>query len=258
MYALPSRTQPLRARLSAPPATKQSTFSPCGLVRTAKTYGVSSIHRVLLFLALTTCLSAEPIELLWPDLQGAVEEFEDPFMALDSDQLFHLGMVARLRGRAEVSDAPLPPADIAELEKRTAQLEAAGIDIDGLLAQRARVTELRRQRANNTREDYNGKTIRMPGYLLPLDVTEGEVTEYLLVPWVGACIHTPPPPPNQIVYVKTKAPWKVRDQWEPVTVEGTLQAKEVTKSLYFVDGSSGISIGYTLTEAVTSTFEDEE
>ena len=46
----------------------------------------------------------------------------------------------------------------------------------------------------------------MPGYLLPLEFSGKLVSEFLLVPWVGACIHTPPPPPNQIVHVKTDKP----------------------------------------------------
>ena len=217
------------------------------------------MFRALLCLGLlTTALAAEPIELLWPDLQGVVEEFEDPFTKLDSDQLFQLGMVARLRGSAQAIDKSLPPEDAAELANRTKQLEDAGIDIDHLLDQRAKITDMRRQRAMNTREDYDGKTIKMPGYLLPLDVTDGEVTEYLLVPWVGACIHTPPPPPNQIVYVKTTHPWKVGSPWEPVTVEGTLRAEKVTKNLFFSDGSDDIHVGYTITDAVTRPFESGE
>ena len=217
------------------------------------------MFRALLCLGLlTTALAAEPIELLWPDLQGVVEEFEDPFTKLDSDQLFQLGMVARLRGSAQAIDKSLPPEDAAELANRTKQLEDAGIDIDHLLDQRAKITDMRRQRAMNTREDYDGKTIKMPGYLLPLDVTDGEVTEYLLVPWVGACIHTPPPPPNQIVYVKTTHPWKVGNQWQPVTVGGTLRAEKVTKNLFFSDGSDDIHVGYTITDAVTRPFESGE
>ena len=50
----------------------------------------------------------------------------------------------------------------------------------------------------------DGKTIRIPGYVLPLEFSGSKVTEFLLVPWVGACIHTPPPEPNQIVYVKAR------------------------------------------------------
>jgi uncharacterized protein len=55
----------------------------------------------------------------------------------------------------------------------------------------------------------NGRNVRLPGFIVPLDLdSSGTVAEFLLVPYVGACIHVPPPPPNQIVYVtlKTRRP----------------------------------------------------
>lgn len=231
-------------------------FSPCGIDRTGN--AVPTMFRALISLCLlATVVSAETLELLWPDLQGEVGEFEDPFTALNSDQLFHLGMVARLRAMAQANPDSFPVEDAAELAKFTKDLEESGINIDGLLAKREAITTLRRQRANSTRLDYEGKVIRLPGYLLPLDITEGEVTEFLLVPWVGACIHTPPPPPNQIVYVRAAEPWKVRGQWEPVYVEGTMKVGDVTKGLYFVDGSADIHIGYTLIDTRVTPFEDD-
>ena len=51
-------------------------------------------------------------------------------------------------------------------------------------------------------EELDGQTVRIPGYLLPLELIGDRVNEFLLVPYVGACIHVPPPPLNQIVSVK--------------------------------------------------------
>ncbi|MGB0423175.1 MAG: DUF4197 family protein, partial [Flavobacteriales bacterium] len=51
-----------------------------------------------------------------------------------------------------------------------------------------------------TRE-FDGKLVRVPGYLVPLSYDGTGVTAALLVPYVGACIHVPPPPPNQLIYV---------------------------------------------------------
>jgi uncharacterized protein len=71
---------------------------------------------------------------------------------------------------------------------------------------------------------------RVPGYMVPLEDNLEEVTELLLVPYPGACIHVPPPPPNQIVHVimadNKKA--QVRLWMEAVWVEGTLKLAEVT------------------------------
>ena len=75
--------------------------------------------------------------------------------------------------------------------------------------------------------EYDNQYIKMPGFMLPLDYTEkGKVSAFLLVPYYGACIHVPPPPPNQIIYVDTKDdPVQSKGLWEPVWVTGTLQVK---------------------------------
>ena len=72
---------------------------------------------------------------------------------------------------------------------------------------------------------------------------------FLLVPWVGACIHTPPPPPNQIVFVQTAEGIDNHGQFTPVWVSGVMAVKAATKDLFLVDGSTGINVGYRLTEA---------
>ena len=51
----------------------------------------------------------------------------------------------------------------------------------------------------------DGKRVQIGGYVVPLDFDATRVKEFLLVPFVGACIHVPPPPPNQIVYVKAES-----------------------------------------------------
>lgn len=70
-----------------------------------------------------------------------------------------------------------------------------------------------------------GQTVRMPGYILPLDYQPGgDITEFLLVPYFGACVHTPPPPPNQIVYVTSEEPVRVERLWAAVWVTGVMTA----------------------------------
>ncbi|TMV10390.1 DUF3299 domain-containing protein [Ruegeria sediminis] len=68
--------------------------------------------------------------------------------------------------------------------------------------------------------EYNGKRVRIPGYLVPLEYKEQGVTSALLVPYVGACIHVPPPPPNQLIFVTTEKPYESRSLFEPVHVTG--------------------------------------
>jgi uncharacterized protein len=56
-----------------------------------------------------------------------------------------------------------------------------------------------------TRAELEGRSVRLPGYVVPLQGGKAGLSEFLLVPYFGACIHTPPPPANQIVYVRLAA-----------------------------------------------------
>jgi hypothetical protein len=69
----------------------------------------------------------------------------------------------------------------------------------------------------------DGKPVRVPGYIVPLDDDANQLSEFLLVPYMGACIHTPPPPANQMVYVKMLRGERVNFAlMDAVWVEGTI------------------------------------
>ena len=77
-----------------------------------------------------------------------------------------------------------------------------------------------------------GKLVKVPGFTVPLEDWASSATEFLLVPYVGACIHTPPPPPNQLVYIQMDEGKRAKmDGWNPVWVEGVLSI-EMTESVY--------------------------
>jgi hypothetical protein len=171
--------------------------------------------------------------------------FEDPFESLAPDQLGDLGMIARVR-QLKAAGSEISEGTTKEMEEATQRLEKANVDIDTLLAKRAEIRELRKQRAHAVVEDLDGRQVRMPGYALPLEYSGTQITEFLLVPWVGACIHTPPPPPNQIVYVKLDEGIENRGRFTPKWVAGEMTVKAAKKNLYLVDGSSGINVGYSM------------
>lgn len=84
----------------------------------------------------------------------------------------------------------------------------------------------------NVVEDLDGSMVRMPGYILPLDFAErGSAREFLLLPYHGACVHYPPPPPNQIVYLRSAEPIRFEALWEPVWVEGRMEIERVDTDL---------------------------
>lgn len=79
------------------------------------------------------------------------------------------------------------------------------------------------ENATKLNPELDGAYIKMPGYIIPFDQTTEGITSFILVPYVGACIHTPPPPANQLVFVTTRTPWPSDDLWEAVWVTGLMQ-----------------------------------
>ena len=80
-----------------------------------------------------------------------------------------------------------------------------------------------------------GKKIKIDGFMVPLDFDYGEaltVEEFVLVPDAGMCIHVPPPPPNQMIFVKLKKPEKVRFMYQPIIIEGILKNTPPIKNVY--------------------------
>ncbi len=71
-------------------------------------------------------------------------------------------------------------------------------------------------------EALNGKRVQIGGYIVPLDFDATTVKEFLLVPFVGACVHVPPPPANQIIYVKSEKGIPAGKIFDPIYVTGTM------------------------------------
>ncbi|RMX05976.1 DUF3299 domain-containing protein [Corticibacter populi] len=95
--------------------------------------------------------------------------------------------------------------------------------------------------------DMGGKSVRLPGYVVALEEGREGLTELLLVPNFGACIHTPPPPANQIIHIKLDKPIKGFESLDAVWAEGTL---EVMRN----DSEMGVS-GYNLRHASLTRYE---
>lgn len=83
-----------------------------------------------------------------------------------------------------------------------------------------------------------GQSVRLAGYLVPLDMAKDGMRSFLLVPYFGACIHSPPPPANQIVQVQTQTPVKGLRTMDAVWVSGTIDLDRSTTDM----GVSGYSM----------------
>ncbi|MBS1302896.1 DUF3299 domain-containing protein [Loktanella sp. SALINAS62] len=78
--------------------------------------------------------------------------------------------------------------------------------------------------SSGIRSDWNGRIVRLSGFIIPLDFDGQGVTVFMLVPFVGACIHVPPPPANQLVLVTTERPFESDRLFAPITVTGMFGA----------------------------------
>lgn len=88
----------------------------------------------------------------------------------------------------------------------------------------------------NPVKSLDGKFVKLPGYIVPLESDAGGMLdEFLLVPYFGACIHVPPPPPNQIVYVQLKKPFNLKSMADPYWITGTITTKPWTGDMADTD-----------------------
>ena len=90
-------------------------------------------------------------------------------------------------------------------------------------------------------KELDNEYVKIPGFILPVEFSGDAVSEFLLVPYVGACIHVPPPPSNQIVYVRLKEPLAGTNLYDPVWVEGTMRVESTSsdyaQAAYTVEGN---------------------
>ena len=112
----------------------------------------------------------------------------------------------------------------------------AGMVAEGSVKERSLMRQMREIWDNApTNPKMDGTRVRLPGYVVPLEEVKGELKEFLLVPYFGACIHVPPPPPNQIVYVKLKKPFNLKSMADPYWVTGMMSTKPWTGDMADTD-----------------------
>jgi hypothetical protein len=145
-----------------------------------------------------------PLELKWDQLvPPAPPKLPKPFFA---------GRPADLGGGAGFNDGTPPPPPQPEGRWMSGGATASALPTPVVAA-------------------LNGKRVHIGGYVVPLDFDATRVKEFLLVPYVGACIHVPPPPANQIIYVKAEQGFDVRGSFDPVWVTGALKVMPVFTGL---------------------------
>ncbi len=153
------------------------------------------LRRFLLVLLISACSAAaqaEPREILWDQL---IPEGWDPWALFD-----------------DYSDE-----------------EYAALSDEEYLALQDKAQEMLTRAPVN--EALDDEAVKIPGFMLPLEFDGMMVSEFLLVPYFGACIHTPPPPANQIIRGSLAESYELEDMTRPVWVSGKLKTGRVTSKL---------------------------
>ena len=85
--------------------------------------------------------------------------------------------------------------------------------------------------SSGVRTEWTGQVVRLPGFIVPIDYSGTGVTAFILVPFVGACVHVPPPPANQLVFVTTPDPYESSGLYEAVNVIGMFGVSSLSTQL---------------------------
>ena len=203
-------------------------------------------------LSLTFAHTAGAVETLrWEDLAPPWDETQNPLTQLSSEQqddLYTIFYGAHSRD---------PSKKMSALEQKAYDdLAASGVDPAALLEKIKKLSEEAAIRNRTLVSELDGHVIKLPGYVLPLDFEGTLVRSFLLVPYVGACIHVPPPPPNQIVHVQLKQGFESKELFAPVWVTGRISAGMDKTALTLVDGSTDVNFGYALQATKVEPYEE--
>ena len=145
-------------------------------------------------------------------------------------------------------DDLLPTHWANEIKLQMAAVGRLGFLVDGSEQANEAMQQLRKKWDNAPIDPTHiNSAIRIAGYVVSLDANRKQISEFLLVPYFGACIHLPPPPANQIILVRLKTPTSKLASMDTVWVQGMLREARVDTGLavtgYTLEGS--ISEPYT-------------
>ena len=185
----------------------------------------------------------------WEDLQANTTHLQNPYEHLTTAQTYRLSDFYQLKEWVNANQPEPDSLERKELQRLEESLIAEGIDAAELLKQVESAQAYWSAQSRATNPNITDRPVRLDGYVLPLGADQhGSQTrpmnEFLLVPYVGACIHVPAPPPNQMVYIKTAEAVENPGVFSPVQVEGNLQEAPGSYELFQVDGSRTVDASY--------------
>lgn len=205
-----------------------------------RTHDLNKFFTIFLILFSHSALAKEALFLDWDNLRPAFNQTPVVLPDLTPAQLKKIQKIYTLKFSSREDAA----SNIKVISK---ELAKEGIDTEEVFKLREQYI-LQQEHANqHLSTEYDGRNVRIPGFLVPIEYSAPLIaTEFLLVPVAGACIHLPPPPPNQVVRVSYPKGFEIQTIQYPVWVEGIINSKLESADLYLVDGETNVTMGYTL------------
>jgi len=193
----------------------------------------------------------------WEGLVPPLDESQNPYLRLSEEQQESLYDLWMIRERIAYGSKNLDYLeDLADQEKEAVENLASGdIDADQVLRELEEFLVITEENKSKLVQDLDGKNVRIPGYVLPTEFSGDKVVEFLLVPFVGACVHTPPPPANQMVFVKVDEGFTSEGLFAPVWVTGQITTAMSTQSLSLNDGTTEVEAGYQISASDIEPYE---
>lgn len=203
-----------------------------------------------------TCIIHAAEVVHWDRLRPVIALVDDPFISLDQNQLFDLATIARFKEASKQEGFLASKKAIEEIRETQQRLSDQGVDVGHLFEMREIILQQRKELSTKPNIEVLNKMSRIPGFITPVEFNGTKVTKFFLVPTTGACIHTPPPPPNQIVFVDYPSGFELVSLATPVWVEGKLINQSVTADVDYADGTTGVEAVYSLEAKVVDIYQN--
>lgn len=187
----------------------------------------------------------------WEGLVPPLDESQNPYLRLSEEQQDSLYDLWMVRERIDSGSKNLEDLEMEAVDN----LASGGIDADQILLELEEFLAIAEENKSKLVQDLDGKNVRIPGYVLPTEFSGDKVVEFLLVPYVGACVHTPPPPANQMVHVKVDEGFTSEGLFAPVWVTGQITTAMSTQSLSLNDGTTEVEAGYQISASDITPYE---
>ena len=185
--------------------------------------------------------------------------FNDPFAKLTENQLADLGYVVRVQGLIAENKITADGIDAKEAAELARKLTTEGVDIGWLMAQRERVQQIRGLQvgslSKSIAESLGDKKVTLTGYVIPIEVDEGRLTEFFLVPTSAACSHEDAPPRLQVVFVATEQGITPPGRRKPVRVTGKVVAETTARTTLNGNGRVMVHSAYAMSSPEINVFQ---